>query len=162
MKITPKKRIEKREYEKDEDKDLKILNYFILPYIICQMISFTTLIGSLILDENFDRFTNKIRQLFMALTILYFVSFIVSIDLPKEKVMYILLSFGSMVFQFITLILFMIKSIKYYREYKFFLSAMIIELFLPMCIILLYIFYIIFNKIKKIINKSELPMYHKD
>jgi hypothetical protein len=126
------------------------------------MISFTTLIGSLILDENFDRFTNKIRQLFMALTILYFVSFIVSIDLPKEKVMYILLSFGSMVFQFITLILFMIKSIKYYREYKFFLSAMIIELFLPMCIILLYIFYIIFNKIKKIINKSELPMYHKD
>lgn len=162
MKITPKKRIEKREYEKDEDKDLKILNYFILPYIICQMISFTTLIGSLILDENFDRFTNKIRQLFLALTILYFVSFIVSIDLPKEKVMYILLSFGSMVFQFITLILFMIKSIKYYREYKFFLSAMIIELFLPMCIILLYIFYIIFNKIKKIINKSELPMYHKD
>ncbi len=162
MKITPKKRIEKREYEKDEDKDLKILNYLILPYIICQMIAFTTLIGSLFLDENFDRFTNKIRQLFLALTILYFVSFIVSIDLPKEKVMYILLSFGSMVFQFITLILFMIKSIKYYREYKFFLSAMIIELFLPMCIILLYIFYIIFNKIKKIINKSELPMYHKD
>ena len=85
MKITPKKRIEKREYEKDEDKDLKILNYFILPYIICQMISFTTLIGSLILDENFDRFTNKIRQLFMALTILYFVSFLIRKIIEKNK-----------------------------------------------------------------------------
>ncbi len=152
------KRQEELKRKMESDPDFKFLNNIIFPYIICQLISISVLISSFIFDNNIDKFTNKIRQLFLPLILLYFVCFMISIENPYEKENYIILCMGSMIFQFACLILFFIKSNQYINEYILFLSSMLIELALPIALMITYVIFKMKDTIYNYLKKPILPM----
>ncbi len=142
----------------DEYSNLKILNNLVLPYIITQILSFILNIFSFFLDENDDKLTNKLRQLFIPLTILYFICFIVCIDQQKNIENYLILCFSSMVFQIICLGIFLYKNYDYYDNYIYFFGAILIELSIPIGLMLSYMLFKLYKNLDNYLKEPILPM----